>query len=291
MSKKVLITGATGNIASLVIPQLIEKGIDVRAFVHNASKAEKLKAEGVEIVEGDFSSAEKLNEAIKGVDVVLSITPPAADAFAQAAAITKAAKENGVKHLIRISAIGAAENAPTDNGRIHHKTDEDIIASGIPYTILRPNFYMQNVFMSVPTILEQGNMYWGMGEGNLSMIDVRDVADACVSLIVNGGHENKIYQPNGPASINFTQIAKIISDGIGKPVNYVAVPAEAVSEAIKKAGMGDWFAGIMTDYSRAYSKGWGDLKNNDFETITGKKSRSFQQFFDEVMTYGFKQTV
>ena len=185
MSKKVLITGATGNIASLIIPQLIEKGIDVRAFTRNASKAEKLKVKGVEIIEGDFSSAEKLNEATKGVDVVLSITPPGAEAFAQAAAITKAAKENGVKHLIRISAIGAAEDAPTDNGRIHHQTDEDIIASGIPYTILRPNFYMQNVFMSVPTILEHGNMYWGKG---------------------------------------------------------------------------DWFAEMMTDYSRAYGEGWCDLK-------------------------------
>ena len=115
-------------------------------------------------------------------------------------------------------------------------------------------------------------------------------ADACVSLIVNGGHENKIYQPNGPASITFSEIAKIISEGIGKPVNYIAIPVEGVGDAIRKAGMGDWFAGLMTDYSRAYSEGWGDLKNNDFETITGKQQRSFQHFFDEVMIWGFKQT-
>lgn len=289
MSKKVLVTGATGNIASLVIPQLIEKGVSVRAFVRNVSKAEKWKKMGVEIVEGEFSSADQLNEATKGMDVVLSITPPSEDAFENASAITRAAKNNGVKHLIRISAIGAAADAPTENGKLHYKTDEDIKAAGIPYTILRPQFYMQNVFMSAPSIMEQGNMYWGMGEGKLGMIDIRDIADACVSLIVNGGHENKIYNPTGPASITFSEVAKMIAEGIESPVNYIAVPLEAVGDAIRKAGWGEWSAQMMMDYSKAYSNGWGDFINNDIETITGKKPRSFQNFFNEVMSYGLKQ--
>lgn len=291
MSKKVLITGATGNIATLAIPSLIENGVSVRAFVRNAQKAETLKKLGVEIFQGDLSNQQSVNEAAEGMDAVLSLTAAGMQAVAQASAITKAAKGAGVKHLVRLSAIKAAEDAPTENGRFHFQTENEIIASGIPYTILRPHFFMQNLFMSVPTILEQGNMYWGMGQGKLGMIDVRDIADCIVSLLTNGGHEGKIYSPTGASSITFTEAAAIISKGIGKQVNYVPVPLEAVGEAMRSMGQGEWVARLMMDYSKAYSEGWGNYTNNDVETITGHQSRSFQQFFDEVMSWGFKQPV
>ena len=291
MSKKVLITGATGNIATLVIPALIANGLTVRAFVRNAQKAEGLKKSGVEIFEGDLSNQQSINEAARGMDAVLSLTAAGTQAVAQASAVTKAAKGAGVKHLVRLSAIKAAEDAPTENGRFHFQTDQEIIASGIPYTILRPHFFMQNLFISVPTILEQGSMYWGMGQGKLGMIDVRDIADCIASLLTNGGHEGKIYSPTGASSITFTEAAAIISKGIGKQVNYVPVPLEAVGEAIRSMGQGEWVARLMMDYSKAYREGWGDYTNNDVETITGHRSRSFQQFFDEVMSWGFKQPV
>ena len=81
----------------------------------------------------------------------------------------------------------------------------------------------------------------------------------------------------------------MIAEGIESPVNYIAVPLEAVGDAIRKAGWGEWSAQMMMDYSKAYSNGWGDFINNDIETITGKKPRSFQNFFNEVMSYGLKQ--
>lgn len=291
MSKKVLITGATGNIARLAIPALIENGLSVRAFVRDAEKAENLKKIGAEIFEGDLSDQEAINEATQGIDAVLSITAAGPNSVAQAACITKAAKGAGVKHLVRISAIKAAEDAPTANGRLHFQTEKDIIASGIPYTILRPHFFMQNLFMSVPTILEQGNIYWGMGQAKLGMIDIRDIADCVVSLLATGGHEGKIYAPTGFSSISFNEAAGIISKGIGKPVNYIPVSLQAVEDAMKSLGADEWGAKLMVDYSEAYSSGWGDYTNNDVETITGHPSRSFQQFFDEVMSWGFKVPV
>src|SRR5438105_78370 len=112
MPKKILITGATGNIAGLVIPQLLEKGVEVKAYTHHADKAEKFAAMGAEIIEGDFSEASKLNAAANGVDVVISITPANQNSVAQAALITDAAKKAEVEHLIRISAVGAAPDAP-----------------------------------------------------------------------------------------------------------------------------------------------------------------------------------
>lgn len=289
MGKTILVTGATGNIASLVIPELINGGAKVKAFVHDSSKAEKLKEAGAEIIQGEYSDQDALNSAAEGVDSIMAITAPNPDAASQASNIIEAAKNSGSPYFLRISAIGAASDAPTENGKLHFETDEAIIASGLKHTILRPHFFMQNTFMSVESILADGNMYWGMGEGKLGLIDVRDITDCCVKILLEGGHENKIYTPTGPESISFSEIAKIIGGGIQKDVTYVPVPEEAVRKAILDMGWGEWGAQIMVDYSKAYSEGWGDFTTQDVETITGNKPRSYKQFFDEVLSWGFKQ--
>ena len=285
MSKTILVTGATGNIGSHIIPQLLKAGANVRALVRDVKKAEELSNSGVILFEGDFSNQEALNEAAFGADSIMAITPAGPDAVTQGEALLKAARNSGSPHYVRLSAIGAASDAPTENGRFHYQTDEAVVASGLTYTILRPHFFMQNLFMSVETIRADGTMYWGMGNGKLGMIDVRDIADAFANILLNGGHENTIYTPTGPASISFSDIADIISNGTGNKVEYVPVSIEAVGDAILKAGWGEWGAQVMMDYSKAYASGWGDFTNDDVETLTGNTPRSFQKLFDEVLSH------
>lgn len=288
MTTKVLVTGATGTIGSLVIPKLLEAGVEVQALVRNEEKALLLEKSGVKTFVGDYESQEMLVLAAQNIDSILAITPPGPDAVEQGEALIQAAFSSGSPHYVRISAIGAAPDAPTENGRLHFESDNRLINSGLTYTILRPHFFMQNLFLAVDTIKADGNMYWGMGDGKLGMIDVRDIADCAVEILVNGGHKNKIYNPTGASSFSFHDAAKIISSGIDKAVNYVPIPVEAVRDATLQAGWGEWGAQAMMDYSKAYSEGWGDFVNNDVETITSRKSRSFQTFFDEVLKYGFK---
>jgi uncharacterized protein YbjT (DUF2867 family) len=287
MATKVLVTGATGTIGSLVIPKLLEAGVEVQALVRNEEKALLLEELGVKTFVGDFASQEMLVMAAQNVDSVLAITPPGPEAVEQGEALIQAAFSSGSPHYVRISAIGAAPDAPTENGRLHFDSDNRLINSGLTYTILRPHFFMQNLFLSVDTIKADGNMYWGMGDGKMGMIDVRDIADCAVEILVNGGHKNKIYNPTGASSFTFYDAARIISSGIDKPVTYVPIPVDAVGDAIRQAGWGEWGAQVMMDYSKAYSEGWGDFINNDVETITGNKPRSVQQFFDEVLKFGF----
>jgi len=290
MSKKILITGATGSVAGLTIKKILEKSNDVelRAYVRNPDKAENLKNLGIELVQGDFENQEALNKAAEGMDAVFSLTIANPDAGKQGIAITKAAKNAGVKHIVRNSAIGAAADAPTENGKLHFETDEDIKASGLTYTIFRPHFFMQNLFYALQTIKEQGNMYWGMGDGKLGLVDVRDLADNYAEVLVNGGHENKIYTPTGPESITFYDMAKTISDSWGKPVNYVPVTPDNVYDALKGMGADDFTARLMKQYSIAYGENWGNFVNDDTEKVTGNKARSFKQFVDEVMIHALK---
>ena len=290
MKKSILVTGATGNIAGLVIPELVNRGAKVRAFVHDTSKADKLKETGVEIIQGEYSNQGALNTAAEGVDSILAITAPNPDAVSQAANIIEAAQHSGSPFFLRISALKAADDAPTENGKPHFQTDEAIITSGLRYTILRPNFFMQNTSISVKSIMVDGNMYWGMGQGKLGLIDVRDIADCCVKILLEGGHANKIYTPTGPESISFSEIAKTIEDGLHMHVKYVPIQLDDVRKAILDMGWGAWGAQLMVDYSRAYSNNWGDLTTQDVETITGNKPRSYRQFVEEVLSLGFKLT-
>ena len=288
MNNTVLVTGATGNIGSLVIPELVKRGVSVRAYVRDTAKASLLRAQGVTLFEGDFSDQQGLNRAAAGVDAVLAITPANPKAVEQGEVILKAALNAGTPYYLRLSAIGAAPDAPTANGRLHYQSDQALMASGLPFTILRPHFFMQNLFASVETIRADGNLYWGMGDGKLGMIDIRNIADCCVSLLLHGGHEGKIYTPTGPASISFHEIAGIISKSLDKPVKYIPISLEAVGAALREAKWNEWSIQLMMDYASAYAAGWGDFVNDDVETITGQPPHSFAQFNDEILSRALK---
>lgn len=283
MNKKILVTGATGNIAGFVIPQLLQAGATVHAYVRDTNKAAHLVEIGAKLFEGDFSNQEALNKAAEGVDSILAITPAGPDAVTQGEVVLKAALHSGSPYYVRLSAIGASQDAPTENGRLHFHTDQAVIKSGLTYTILRPHYFMQNLFANIETIATEGKVYLGMGDGELGIIDVRDIADSFVSLLLNEGHENKIYTPTGPESISFNEVAEIISQELSKPVAYVPTSIQAVGEAIIAAGWGEWGADVMMNYSKAYAEGWGNFTTDDVETMTGKKARNFRLFCQEVL--------
>ena len=287
MFKKITVTGATGNIGQLVIPALLEGGAEVTALVRDSKKAEGLKNQGVIVIDGEYTDTEAVQKAVEGADAILMIAPPNPDAVKQMSGLIAAAKKAGDPHVVRISALKAASGAPTDNGKLHHVSDNELKESGLPYTILRPHFFMQNLWMSIPTIQEQSQMYWGMGDGKLGMIDVRDIADVAVKILLNGSHQGEILNPTGPDSITFTQVAEAISKFLDKEVSYVPVTYEQVRQSIIEMGWGDWGGQVMHDYSKAYAEGWGNFTTDDVVKVTGNKPRSIDQFVNEVLAHGF----
>ncbi len=280
--KTILVTGATGNISSLVIPQLIASGAKVRALVHNADKAKGLSEKGVEVIVGDFDNPASLQKAFGGVSAVFLLTPfsPKADVLARNAIET--AKKAGRPYVVRLSAVKAALDAPTANGRLHGQTEKDLKESGLPVAILKPHYFMQNLFGSAQTIASEGVFYHGMGEAKLGMIDVRDIADAAAKALLDPSYVGKTFTPTGPASVSCNEAARAITAALGRPVKAVAIPPEAVGENIRKMGWGDWAADVMRDYSAAYGKGWGDFVTDDVKKLSGHAARSIEQFVREV---------
>lgn len=283
MAKNILVTGATGNVGSLTVPHLLKENANVRALVRDPEKAKPLKEQGVEIAQGEFDTPTGLKEAFEGVDAAFLITSPNPNSAKQMHHLIEAAKQAKTPHVVRLSVIKAAPDAPTENARLHHTSDEELQESGIPYTILRPNFFSQNLFMSVETINKEGKMYWGMGDGKIGMIDVRDIAESAAKVLTGDGHEGTIYTMTGPKSISFHEIADIMSNKLGQNVEYVPVTPEDVRKSLEQMGLGEWFAQVMADYSVAYDKGWGDFTTDDVQNLTGHPARSFENTFDDVL--------
>ncbi len=290
MRKKIAITGATGNIGQLVVPALLKAGAEVKALVRDPKKAEKLKEQGVEAVVGEFTDAEAVKHVFDGAEAILMIAPPGPEAARQMSVLISAAKASGNPHVVRMSAIKAATDAPTANGILHNESDTELMESGLAYTILRPHFFMQNILMAIPTIQKNGQMYWGMGDGKMGMVDIRDIADVTIRILLAGGYQGEILSPTGPESITFSQVAETISKHLDKEVSYIQLTYEQVKQGILEMGWGEWGAQVMYDYSKAYSEGWGDFTTDDVEKVTGNRSRSIEQFVSEVLAYGFKQT-
>lgn len=278
MTKTILITGATGNISSGIIAQLKGSAYRLLALVRNPEKAEELKRQGVELRVGDLEKPWTLGSAFAGTDIVWVLAPPGPRAPEQCSNALWAARQAGAKYVVRLSAIGAAHTAPTINSRLHALSDAELVGSGIPFTILKPHYFMQNLMMAAQSIAQQGAMYFALADGKMGLIDSRDISEFAAHVLTTAGHEGKTYTLTGPASISMHQVAAAIGEAIGKAIKYVPVTVEAQRQSILQMGMDEWMANLLGDYSAAYSANWGDLVTDDFQRVMGKAPRSIVQF-------------
>ncbi len=290
--KRLLVTGATGRIGSRLVPRLARHhDIAIRAFVRSAEKAAPLLASGAELVLGHLEDPRSVRSAMDGIDTVVLITPATPYAAGQASSVLTAAKAAGVRKIVRISVFKAGVDGPAAITRLHGSTDPEIQESGLTYTILRPPFFMQNLLLvAADSIAREGRLYFGIGYGKLGMIDLRDIVDCVEACVVSDVHDNQVFTLTGPESIGFHHIASRLSDVLGRPVQYIPVPPEAVAQSIRAMGMGEWYAQVMHDLCRAYSENWGNLITDSVSSLTGRAPRSFDVFAREVMAPAIKKT-
>ena len=277
MSKKikVLVTGATGNTGSLLVPALLRAGVDVRILVRDEAKAKPLKDLGTEVVLGDLDKPETILPAVKNVDKIYLLTWNGETQLQQAKNVIDAAKKSGNPHIVRHSMWGSENSRIIKQG---YKIEEILKASGLPWTILKPTFYMQNTMMAAQTISSDGVIYWDMKDGKLGMIDVRDIADAAFAVITGKGHEGKEYILTGPEAISFNDVAKIFSNVLDTEIKYVSVPGEAALQSMVGMGLPEWIAKGYVELSEGFSENFANSTTRNVEILTGHPSRSFEQF-------------
>lgn len=184
----ILVTGATGTVGREVVKQLSGAGQRVRAFIHAAEKAASLKGGNVETAVGDFTKPETVRAALAGADKLFLVSPAdkSATIASVEAPVVDEAKRAGVRHVVKLSVIGCNLDNPISLGRWHREAENKIEASGIPWTFLRPNFFMASfaVYMGA-TIRAEGAFYAPANDGEISMIDPSDIAGCAVAAFAD----------------------------------------------------------------------------------------------------------
>jgi uncharacterized protein YbjT (DUF2867 family) len=276
---KILITGATGNVGSAVLDILSSTDANLRALVHDEPKAQSLRDRGVEAILGDFLEPESLAPALEGVGTVLLITPIHPEQVRQAANVIEAARDSdNDPRIVRLSVAQASHEAPTKNSRQHAQIEEELISSGLPYTLLRPTTFMQNTLATARAVASEGRICQPFKDGKLGMIDARDMGKVAAKVLTEEVHEGKTYTLTGPAAISFHDIAEMLSAVLRKKVDYVPISLEKAKEAMLGMGLSEWKAEVLIEYARAHSQGYSNFTTEDVEQLTGHPATSYREF-------------
>ena len=275
----ILVTGATGKTGRALVRQIVAMGMPVRALVRDRAKVAELEAEGAEIVVGDLGKAETLAPALVGIDKAYLITAADPAQVMLHSNFIRAAKQAGVRHIVRHSVRGAELDSPIKIARWHATSQKELEHSGIAWTHLQPVYSMQNFLTFASTIESQGTFYAPMKDGALSMVDARDVAAVAAAVLIESvPHQDKTYLVTGPEALTFADAAEQLSAVLAKPIRYTDITPENARKALVQKGVPEWYVDDLLGFYAFYNTGAGATVSDTVATITGQSGRRFHQF-------------
>jgi uncharacterized protein YbjT (DUF2867 family) len=275
----ILVTGATGNTGRSLVQQLVSMGMRVRAVVRNRAKSGDIAAAGAEIAVADLSRPETLAPALIGIDRAYLMTAADPQQVMLHSNFIRAAKQAGVRHIVRHSVRGADPDSPVKLARWHAASEKELEDSGIAWTHLQPVYNMQNFLKFAATIQSRGAFYAPMKDAALSIVDARDVAAVAAAVLVdNAHHQRNTYLITGPEPLTFADAAAQLTAALGKPVQYVDIARETARKAMLQMGMPEWYIEDLLGFYDFYSTGAGAAVSDVVARITGQQGRTFSQF-------------
>jgi uncharacterized protein YbjT (DUF2867 family) len=277
----ILVTGASGTVGRAVLDEVRKNGAPVRAMYRAESEARKAPA-GVTTVIADFGLKDTLLAALTKVRTVFLVCSPVPELVELESNVIDACKAVGVEHVVLNSASGAADY-PKSFPSWHRKVEDKLKGSGLPYTILRPNGFMQNILaFHAPSIREQGAFYSAMGSARTSFLDVRDLGAAAARVLAEPQtHTGQIYELNGPEGVTSSELAERISQVAGRPVKYVEIPEQTQRKAMLDGGMPEWQATALLELQRYYVAGRGGDVTGALGRLLGRAPRELDGFLAE----------
>ena len=293
----IIVTGASGNFGRQVTALLLEK-VPASELILTTRRPEGLAdraAQGAQVRHADFDDAATLPAAFAGGDRMLLIsTARVGGRVIQHQRAVDAAKAAGVKHIVYTSSAGLDPKSPAIVIRDHQATEDLIKASGLAYTFLRDAQYAEAIAGAVaPLAVASGRWVASAGEGHMAFVSRDDCVACAAAVLTSAGHENQTYELTGPERLTFKQACQMLSDVVGKPVEYVptddegmfaywdalGVPRKPVDDQIVQGV--PWNSDDMVTYEQAIREGFFDILTDNVETIIGRKPRSLRQVLEE----------
>lgn len=287
--RTILLTDPTGTVSNAVINRLVSSGQNIiRGAVDTKVKVDKLN-QVHEIANINYTRPETIADALNNVDRLFLRIPPSVEMVDNSSNFVEGAKKNGVKFIVKLSAMGADLEPGYTSGRLHREVEKIIEESGIPFAFLRPNSFMQSfITRSNPTIKNQNVISLPAGNAKISLVDARDVAAvAAVVLTQNGSHHlNKVYEVTGPEALSHDQLASILSKETGRRISYIGTSEEDLCNRLKNMGIADWFIDNALELYDIYKSDHRSRETGVIEQITGQKPTSFSQFVSNYFRNG-----
>lgn len=267
----IVVTGATGHLGRHVVEQLLEKvpAEQITAVVRNESKAADLAARGVRLAVADYNTPETFDGLFAAGDKVLLISGNEFDKgrVAQHRVVIDAAGAAGVSLLAYTSAPGSLTAALADD---HRATEDVLLASGVPYTLLRNGWYHENYTENLAPVLAHEAVVQAAGEGRIAPAARADYAAAAVAVLTGEGHENKTYELSGDEAWGFAEYAAELSRQTGKEIVYNSVSPETFASILTGAGLPEALAGILAGVDVSIEKGELAVTTGDLSRLTGR---------------------
>lgn len=276
----ILITGGTGSSGSEIVRQLAATGVRFRVLARDPEKAKSLRLPGVELVAGDLSKPQSLAAALGGVERVLMLSSPDPRQVELQGNLLEASKRAGVRHVVKFSAMTADPKSPARFPRLHGQTEQQVRASGMTWTFLRPTFFMQNL-LGLAEMVRSGTIYQPAGDSKATFVDIRDIAAVAVKALTESGHEGKAYDITGSELLSYHDIARILSEVTGKPVKYQDVPPAAARQAMLASGIPEWLTDGINELMDQMRIGQYAVLSNVIRDVARKQPTTFAQFARE----------
>ncbi|MEU5793845.1 SDR family oxidoreductase [Streptomyces sp. NPDC047813] len=274
----IVVTGATGHLGRHVVEQLLEKvpAERITAVVRDEKKAADLAARGVKLAVADYNAPESFDTLFAAGDKVLLISGNEFDndRVRQHTVVIEAAKAAGVALLAYTSAPGSLKATLADD---HRATEQVLLASGLPYTLLRNGWYHENYTERLAPVLEHDAVVAAAGEGRVSSAARADYAAAAVAVLTGEGHENRTYELGGDVAWSFAEYAAELSRAAGREIAYNAVTEEVMLGILTGAGLPEPLAAVFAGVDTSISRGELVVDSGDLSRLTGRPTTPLAQ--------------
>jgi len=276
---KILVTGATGHLGSHTVRTLLERvpAERIAVSVRNPDKASDLAALGVDVRRGDFDDQASLEKAFAGVDrlLIVSTDGDTETRIRQHRNAVEAARKAGVGFIAYTSAPNAQESK-LFLAEVHRETENAIRGTGIPYSFLRNNWYIENEAGAIQGVLAGAPLAVSAGDGKVGWAARADYAEAAAAVLAGSGHDNTIYELGGPLR-TYADLAGTLTEALGREVQLLQVDDEGYADIMKKAGVPEFALPIVTAIQQAIRAGDLAVESGDLEKLLGRPATPLAQ--------------
>ncbi|MCB1740136.1 MAG: NmrA family NAD(P)-binding protein [Gammaproteobacteria bacterium] len=287
----VLLTGATGLVGGEVARLLgtasneadLAGRCRLHALVRDRQRAQSLSTAGVTLIEADLDDLASLAPAVEQMDAVLLVSPATPEMVRQQGnlvdALANAAKASGKSaHVVKISGFMTALDSASRSGRWHAAIEAHIESAGLPATLLRPPFFMQNLLRLQPHSVQGERLAVPLQHGRIAMVDARDLAAVAARGLLDRAQAGARYLVTGPRAVGFDEVARAMSTVLERPVRHDPISPEQMAERLRALGTPAWRIEVVLEFYAGFEAGLAAPLSDTVQRVTGRAPLDLEAF-------------